>query len=140
MIIEIKMKAGDKYIKEFSISQEQVNSFAELTGDHNPIHLDEAYAASTPFKQRIVHGIFTATVFSQIVGMEFPGEGTIYLSQNLSFKRPVFPDKPYEARLEVTETIEGKHIATIKTEVYDKENGKLALTGEALVKNALKIK
>ncbi|MEQ9426130.1 MAG: MaoC family dehydratase [Cyclobacteriaceae bacterium] len=133
------LKSGDKYERNFSISQDQVDQFAELSGDKNPIHIDEGYAANSSFGQRIVHGVFTISVFSQIIGMEFPGEGTIYLGQDLAFKRPVFPDQEYRAELEVQEVIEGKHIATIQTRIFDVETNKIVLDGFAKVKNKERI-
>ena len=132
------LKSGDRFEKEFSFSQEQVNLFAELSGDKNPIHIDPGYAAETSFGQTIVHGVFTISIFSQIIGMEFPGEGTIYLGQDLDFKRPVYPGQTYKAQLEVMEVIEGKHIASIKTQIFDRNN-KIALDGIARIKNKGKI-
>ena len=129
--------------KEFSFSQEQINHFAELSGDKNPIHIDADYAAKTSFGRTIVHGVFTISVFSQIIGMEFPGEGTIYLGQDLDFKRPVFPDQTYTARLEVMEVIEGKHIASIKTQIFDPNNilnpGKIISKKSTVIKNFEKL-
>jgi len=133
------LKSGDYYERTFSISQEQINAFAELSGDKNPLHVDLEYAAKSPFGKPIVHGVLTISVFSQIIGMEFPGAGTIYLGQDLSFRRPVFPDHEYIAELKVTEVIEGKHIASIQTRVYDKETKKIVLEGFARVKNKEKI-
>ncbi|MCV9388317.1 MaoC family dehydratase [Reichenbachiella ulvae] len=129
------LKVGDQYQTEFSITQEQINLFAEISGDKNPLHLDADYAATTPFKQPIAHGIFSAAFISKVLGMDFPGQGTLYLSQNLSFKRPVFPDQAYEVRMEITETMEGKHIATIKTQIFDKEKNKIVVDGEAQVRH-----
>lgn len=125
---------GDRYEKKFSFSQEQVNDFAELSGDKNPLHIDPQYAAESSFGKTIVHGVLTISIFSQIIGMEFPGAGTIYLGQELEFKRPVYVGEEYTAVLEVIETIEGKHIAAIKTHIVDGRN-KITLQGIARVKN-----
>ncbi|UXP33416.1 MaoC family dehydratase [Reichenbachiella agarivorans] len=133
------LKVGDQYSTEFSISQEQVNLFAELSGDKNPLHLDAEFAAETPFKKPIAHGIFSASFISKVLGMDFPGQGTLYLSQNLSFKRPVFPEEAYEVRLEIIETTEGKHTATIKTQIFDKAKNKLVVDGEAQVRHLEKL-
>lgn len=129
---------GDRYEKKFSFSQEQVNIFADLSGDKNPLHIDQQYAAESSFGKTIVHGVLTISIFSQIIGMEFPGAGTIYLGQELQFKRPVFVGEEYRAELEVIEIIEGKHIAAIKTQIFD-PNNKIALEGIAKVKNREKI-
>ena len=133
------LKSGDSFEKLFSFSQQQINQFAELSGDKNPLHIDPEYAGKSPFGKPIVHGVLTVSIFSQIIGMEFPGAGTIYLGQDLNFKRPVYPDQEYRAVLEVTEVMEGKHIASIRTRVYDKETKKLVLDGFAKVKNKEKI-
>ncbi len=133
------LKSGDSFEKLFSFSQQQINQFAELSGDKNPLHIDPEYAGKSPFGKPIVHGVLTVSIFSQIIGMEFPGAGTIYLGQDLNFKRPVYPDQEYRAVLEVTEVMKGKHIASIRTRVYDKETKKLVLDGFAKVKNKEKI-
>lgn len=133
------LKLGDNYQEPFTITQEQVNLFAELSGDKNPLHIDAEYAANTPFKKPITHGIFSAAFISKVLGMDFPGEGTLYLSQNLAFKRPVYPDNDFEVRMEITEIIEGKHTATIKTQIFEKQRGKLVVDGEAQVKNIEKL-
>jgi acyl dehydratase len=113
-------------------AQAQVNAFAELTGDHNPIHQDAAYAATTPFKRPIMHGMLSASVFSRILGTEFPGTGTIYLGQSLTFKAPMYVDTPYTVRLEITAHDPERHRATLHTEITSPE-GKVTLTGEASV-------
>lgn len=131
------LKVGDTYETEFNISQEQVNAFAELSGDKNPLHLDAEFAATTNFKSPIVHGIFTSAVISKVLGMEFPGPGTFYLSQKLDFKRAIYPAKRYVAKFEITEIREGKHIALISTQYFETETGRnrIVLDGQAEVKN-----
>ncbi|MEO9965827.1 MAG: MaoC family dehydratase [Reichenbachiella sp.] len=135
------LKIGDTFESSFCITQEQVNAFAELSGDKNPLHLDAEYAASTNFKSPIVHGIFTAAVLSKILGMEFPGPGTFYLGQSLGFKRAIYPDKKYRVKLEITDIKVGKHIATISTQYFETESGRdrIVLDGEAEVKNLERI-
>ena len=76
---------GDRYEIEFSFSQEQVNEFCKISGDFNPLHWDEVYAAQTPFKKPIIHGALIASVFSRVMGMEFPGEGSVYVKQITEF-------------------------------------------------------
>lgn len=128
----MKIEKGDKYSKEFSFSFEQVKQFAELSGDTNPIHLDKEYATGLGFADTIVHGFLTGSVISKILGTEFPGEGTIYLSQSLSFRAPVFPGEELVAQLEVLDVTEsGKY--TIRTLIASSANGKIKLDGEALV-------
>lgn len=133
------LKLGDTYQTKFSISQEEVEKFAEVCGDKNPVHLDADYAATTPFKQPIVHGMFSASIISRVMGMEFPGEGTIYLGQNLDFKRPVYASKEYEVKCEIVEVVEGKSIAKISTKIHETERGKIVVDGIATVKNTEKL-
>jgi len=90
------MEPGDNYQLEFRFTQNQVEDFARLTGDSNPLHLDPDYASRTLFKKPIIHGVLGASIFSKIMGTLFPGEGTIYLSQQLEFKRPMYVDTTYK--------------------------------------------
>ncbi len=128
----MKIEKGDKYSKEFSFSFEQVKQFAELSGDTNPIHLDKKYATGLGFADTIVHGFLTGSVISKVLGTEFPGEGTIYLSQSLSFRAPVFPGEKLLAQFEVLDvTGSGKY--TIRTLIISRVNDEVKLDGEALV-------
>ena len=133
------IKLNDVYIHEFSFSQEEVSRFAEVTGDRNPVHLDAAYAAKTMFKRPIMHGMLGASLFSKVFGTLFPGEGTIYLKQSLSFLKPMYADVQYEAVFTIKELFTGKNRATVETQIRDKD-GKVCTTGEATVMNVEKIK
>lgn len=129
------IQAGDHFEAIFEYSQEQVNDFARVSGDHNPIHTDEAYAATTVFKRPIIHGMLSASIFSNVFGTRFPGEGTIYLSQQLQFKRPMFVNTSYKAVFTVTETDPVKHKATVETVVQDVVSGDITIQGVAQVLN-----
>ena len=131
-----KLNEKDKYRLTFSYSQEQVNKFAEVTGDNNPLHLDEEYAATTMFKRPIMHGFLGGSVFSKIFGTLFPGEGTIYMNQTMNFMRPMFVDTEYEAVMTITEITREKNRAKVQTQVIDKTTGKVTISGEATVINA----
>jgi 3-hydroxybutyryl-CoA dehydratase len=120
----------------FSFNQKDVISFAEASGDKNPLHLDEQYAKNSIFKKRILHGFLGGSVFSKVFGTIYPGEGTIYLKQNMSFLKPMFVDTPYVAQFFVLEIISGKKRALIKTEIKD-ENQNIIITGEALIQHDL---
>ncbi|ABG58271.1 MaoC family dehydratase [Cytophaga hutchinsonii] len=133
------LKAGDSYSEVFSYTQEQVSIFAELSGDKNPLHLDAEYAATTMFKKPIIHGILGASILSKILGMHFPGEGTVYLKQEIDFKRPMYVDVQYEAQLKVVETNTDKHTAIIETKIVDKESGKVNVLGNAHIMHKEKI-
>lgn len=95
-------KEGMEYSRWFDITREMVMQFAELTGDKNPVHLDEAYAKGTRFGRCIVPGMLIGGLISRIIGMDFPGNGSIYMGQDLKFARPVYVG----ARICITCTIE----------------------------------
>ena len=133
------METGQVYTHRFQFSQQQVNAFAELSGDTNPIHTDAAYAATTIFRKPIIHGFLSGSVFSKVLGTLFPGEGTIYLKQSMEFKAPLFVDIPYEAVFTVKEILPGS-VALISTQIKDSTSGNILVDGEASVKNRQKIK
>jgi acyl dehydratase len=124
----------NKYTHEFRFSQDDVNGFAEITGDKNPIHLDENYASKTMFKRRIIHGFLAGSIFSKVFGTLFPGEGTIYLKQEMKFLAPMYTDESYNATFEITELNKEKGKATVKTVIAD-SSGKETITGEAIIMN-----
>lgn len=125
-----KIKFGDTYQEAVRFTQAKVQKFADVTGDNNPIHVDAAYASTTPFGKPIVHGFFAGSVFSKVFGTIWPGEGTIYLYQEMSFRAPVFVEQNYTAKFEVIELIDEKHRATIQCTLEDEE-GKPAIIGTA---------
>tara|TARA_B000000609_G_C24070019_1_gene291476 strand:- start:235 stop:639 length:405 start_codon:yes stop_codon:yes gene_type:complete len=124
----MKLKVGDNYSENFVITQDMVNRFAELSGDKNPLHLDKEFAAKTRFKRPIVHGLFSVTSFGKVMGTKFPGHGAIHVGQNLSFKRPLYPDVEYEVYIELVKIIKEKHFGIFKTQIFDK-NKKLIVDG-----------
>lgn len=133
------IKTGDTYQEQFSFSQADAQAFANVSGDHNPIHLDEEVAAKTVYKRPILHGMLGASVFSRIIGMTFPGEGTVYLNQSLQFKRPMYPDEQYRAEMVVLEIEERRKRARIETKLVQVSDGKPVLVGEAYVMNKEKL-
>jgi acyl dehydratase len=126
--------AGAHFEQVFSFTQEDVIRFAEVTGDNNPVHLDEAYAASTLFKRPILHGFLAGSVFSRVFGTKFPGRGTIYLSQQLSFKRPMYADERYTASFDIKETNAARGTLFLECRIFD-ASGKICLEGEARLMN-----
>lgn len=96
-----EMEIGTKASYSKTCSLEDVQLFAKVSGDVNPVHLDEEYASSTVFGQRIAHGMYTGALVSAALGMVLPGPGTIYLGQEIRFKAPVFIDDTITVELEV---------------------------------------
>jgi len=133
------LEVNQTYQTSFTFSQEQVVQFAQVTGDHNPLHLDAAYAAKTVFKQPILHGFLGGSVFSRVFGTEFPGEGSVYLKQSMEFLRPMLVDTEYEAVFTIKEVNRDKHQAVVSTEIFDKSRNKLVLRGEATVMHPEKL-
>jgi 3-hydroxybutyryl-CoA dehydratase len=123
---------GDGFSFERYISAEDVKQFAEVVGDLNPVHLDTAFAESSFFKKRIVHGAFLAGLISKILGMDFPGQGTIYISQNSVFKRPVYVDTTVKVEVKVTEVLTEKRRLILDTTVLNEKN-EVCLAGSATV-------
>ena len=134
----MKLKIGDNYSENFIITQDMVNKFAELSGDKNPLHIDKDFAAKTRFKRRIVHGLFSVTSFGKVMGTKFPGHGSIHVNQNLSFKRPLYPDKEYKVYVELIKIIQEKHFGIFKTQILDMNN-KLIVDGTGTALNEEKL-
>ena len=100
---------------EREVRAEDLEAFAAVTGDANPLHLDETYAKTTPFKQRIAHGMLSAGYISAVIAMKLPGPGTIYVSQTLKFLRPVKIGDVVRAQVEVAAIDEERGWVTMNT-------------------------
>lgn len=127
------LQIGDKEALTKAFTAEEVALFSRISGDDNPIHLDEEYASKTIFGQRIVHGMLVASLFSAILGSKLPGMGTIYLGQNLQFKNAVKIGEPITAIVELINIREDKPILTFKT-ICLNSKGDVVIDGEAVVK------
>jgi len=123
---------GDGFKWERFISAEDVKRFAEVVGDLNPIHLDAEFAEKSFFKKRIVHGAFLGGLISRVLGMDFPGQGTVYISQNSLFKRPVYVDTTVTVEVKVAQVIAEKRRLVLDTNVLN-EKGEVCLTGSATI-------
>jgi len=97
------------------ITDDSIHAFADVSGDHNPVHLDEAFASSSRYKRRIAHGLMCASWFSALFGTELPGTGCVYLSQTLNFKRPVYIGDEVTAMVRVEAIDVEKDRVTFKT-------------------------
>jgi 3-hydroxybutyryl-CoA dehydratase len=114
------------------IGDETIRAFADVTGDNNPVHLDDEYAAGTRFGRRIAHGMIAAGLISATLANDLPGPGTVYLNQMLKFKLPVYPGDTVTATVEVLKLREDKPILTLST-VCTNQDDEVVLEGEALV-------
>ena len=123
---------GDSATRTKTITDEDVKNFAAATGDMNPVHLDDSYAAGTRFGKRIAHGMLTGSIISAILGNDLPGPGTVYLGQEFKFRAPVFIGDTVTARVEVIKYREDKRITTLHTTCTN-QDGVLLIEGEAVV-------
>ena len=119
-----------RYIRKV-ITDRDIEQFAEISTDHNPVHLDDEYARDTIFEGRIAHGMLTAGLVSAVIGEQLPGHGTIYMSQNLKFLAPVRPDDLVHAEVKVVDIVIDKR--QVKLDCRCEVNGKNVLVGEAIV-------
>ncbi len=115
------------------VTDEDVRKFADVSGDYNPIHLDEDFAQNSMFGGRIAHGILTASHISAVIGYIFPGPGWIYLSQSLQFRAPVKIGDTVHTSVEVTDTISEKNIVELST--ICKVGDTVVLKGTATIKS-----
>lgn len=114
-----------------TISESDVYNFGGITGDLNPAHFNEEYAKGTMFQSRIVHGMYTASLISTVLGMQLPGPGTIFLENNCKFLKPVRINDTITAEIEVTEVTE-KGKVSFKTKCFNQE-GSIVIEGTAVV-------
>ena len=119
-----------RYIRKI-ITDRDIEKFAEISTDHNPVHLDDDYARDTIFEGRIAHGMLTAGLISAVIGEQLPGHGTIYMSQNLKFLSPVRPGDLVHAEVRVVDMVIDKR--RVKLDCRCEVNGKNVLVGEAMV-------
>lgn len=125
------IKLNSAFSRSFIITEEMINGFAEYTGDKNPIHLDEKYAENSVFKKRIAHGFLIGSLISSVLGNDFPGNGTIYLSQSMKFLKPVFIGDTITVSIDVTE-ITDKNWLKIKTLCINQDM-RTVIDGEAVI-------
>jgi len=127
------LNVGDKASLCKAFSEEEVFQFANISTDRNPLHLDTEFGEASIFGQRIVHGMLVASLFSGLIGMTLPGEGSIYLGQSLTFKAPVAIDEEVTASVEIINIRPDKPIVTIRT-ICTNAKGMVVIEGEAVVK------
>ena len=126
-----ELQVGQKAAYQRTVEERDIQLFAEVSGDRNPVHLDAEYAATTQFKERIAHGMLTASYISAVFGMELPGPGVIYISQTLNFRGPVKIGDKVIAKVKVAELFPAKRRA--RFDCVCTVEGKPVLEGEAIL-------
>ncbi len=121
-------------VEQFSvkIGESMLNDFAKISGDHNPLHMDQIYAETTRFKNRVCHGMLLASFFSRLIGMHIPGKNSLYFSQTLNFRSPCFVGDEVKIRGEVKEKHLVTRMITLKTTIHNQ-------IGECLVDGVAKV-
>jgi 3-hydroxybutyryl-CoA dehydratase len=127
-----EIKIGDTAALSMAADAEKVNHYARLTGDLNPVHLDEDYAARSFFKKRVAHGLLAASLVGAVLGTRLPGPGSIYLRQEMDFKSPVFLGETITARVQVLKKFDRQGKIGLRTWV-ENQDGRLVLDGSAMV-------
>ncbi len=128
-------KVGDQFKQEFSYTQEEVDMYAKVSGDTNPLHIDEEAGKNSMFGRRIIHGFLGASIFTRIFGTLWYADGTVYMAQSVKWMRPMYTEKQYVGVITVKEINEEKHRVTYVCEVFDVETGEQTITGEATLMN-----
>lgn len=114
------------------ITDEDVTLFASVSGDNNPVHMSEEFAMNTMFQKRIAHGMLCGSLFSTVLGTQLPGEGSIYLSQSLQFKKPVYLNDTITATVTVIEVIEDRNRVVMDTTAIN-QRGEIVISGQAVL-------
>jgi 3-hydroxybutyryl-CoA dehydratase len=125
------LKPGMSATYERTVTVADIEAFAAVSGDHNPVHLDDVYAKTTMFKGRIAHGMLSASFISTAIASKLPGPGSVYLAQSLSFKAPVRPGDKVETVVTVAEVIADKKRVVLKTQC--RVGATVVIDGEATV-------
>ena len=125
------LSVGQRETLMKTVMDDDVIAFADLSGDRNPVHLSDHFARKTRFGERIVHGLYTASLISAVIGMRLPGPGSIYVSQTLNFRGPVKIGDVIEVNVEVIELVETGRRVRLKCECL--VDGKLVLDGEGVL-------
>lgn len=127
-----ELEKGLTFKLQTEITTKDVVQFAEISGDKNPIHLDEEYAKQSIFKDRIVHGMLIGSYFSKVIASDLPGPGSIYLNQSMQFIAPIYHNSVVDIEIKVEDLKPEKQIAILSTNCYVGE--KVVIKGEAIVK------
>jgi len=129
------IKVGDVFEHEVTYTQDQVNAYAQISGDTNPLHINEEAGKASIFGKCIIHGHLSASVFTKIFGTLLHADGHIYMKQNTTFLKPMFVNTPYKAVITVKEIFPEKNRVLYETKVIDVASGDTTISGEALLMN-----
>jgi acyl dehydratase len=124
------ISVGQTATRSLTVTKDQVKTFADLSGDYNPLYLDESFAAKTKFKKLIVHGGLTTSLVHAVTGMDMPGPGTVFISQNWKFTAPVFIGDTITAEVTVQSVHATKPVTQLKIKVT-RQDGEVVLDGDA---------
>jgi acyl dehydratase len=124
------LRVGQRAVRSTTLTREHVRTYAELTGDYNPLHFDEDFTSKTKFKKLVVQGGLTTGLLHALVAMDLPGPGTVFLSQNWRFTAPVFIGDTITAQAEVLSLHPSKPVTQLKM-VITRQTGETVLEGEA---------
>lgn len=128
----MKIKPGDTASVSKTITDDDIHKFADVSGDHNPLHLDDEFARTTRFGRRIAHGMLSASLISSVIANQLPGQGSIYLGQTLQFVAPVFPGDTVTAQVTVVSIRADKPIVKLET-ICTNQRDDVVIKGEATV-------
>lgn len=128
-------KVGEVFTHDISFTQEQVNLYAQISGDTNPLHVDAQAGKDSMFGRNIIHGHFSASVFTKIFGVLYFADGHVYMKQSCTFLKPMFVDTTYQAVITVKEIFPEKNRVLYETKVIDVATGAETIIGEALLMN-----
>lgn len=129
------LQVGDEFKHEFSYTQQDVDDYARVSGDVNPLHIDPEAGKQSMFGRNIIHGFLGASVFTKIFGALWYVDGHVYLNQSMKWLKPMFVDTMYEATVRVAEIFPEKHRIRYECEVKDVQTGETTIVGEALMMN-----
>ncbi|MCC6816761.1 MAG: MaoC family dehydratase [Saprospiraceae bacterium] len=129
------IQIGDQFRHQFRYSQEEVDLYARVSGDTNPLHIDEETGRNSMFGRCIIHGFLGGSVFTKIFGALWKADGHVYLKQSLQWLKPMFVNTEYEAVVTVKEIFPEKNRILYECAVYEKESQEKTITGEALLMN-----
>ncbi|WP_118973059.1 MaoC family dehydratase [Taibaiella koreensis] len=129
------LNIGDEFRHKFSYTQQDVNDYARISGDTNPLHIDPQAGKESMFGRNIIHGFLGASVFTKIFGSLWYADGHVYLSQSIKWLKPMFTDQEYEAVIRVKEIFPEKNRVLYECAVYDVASGDQTIAAEAMLMN-----